>query len=80
MKFLYWSVGVFQIVTGFMLAWSIAPGWRWVWVTAAVYWFFVGIVLGVVGIGKLVAGKMGAGLAGKSLFPSKPAPALHKEE
>jgi len=80
MKFLYWSVGVLQIFTGLMLAWSIAPAWRWVWITCAIYWFFAGIVFAVLGLGKLVAGKVSAGRAGKSLLPSQPAPAQHNKE
>jgi len=80
MKFLYWCVGAMQILTGFMLAWSIAPGWRWVWITLAVYWFFVGGVTAAVAVAKLVAGKVGAG-ALRGLRPGSPAaPAPHKEE
>ena len=76
MKFLYWSVGVMQILTGFMLAWSIAPGWKWLWITAAVYWFFVGCVFGVAALFKLTAGKIGAGVSRGSAGgrPHTPAP------
>jgi hypothetical protein len=80
MKFLYWSVGVMQILTGFMLAWSIAPAWRWVWITAAIFWFFVGVVFGVLGLSKLVAGKLGAGGARGSRAGSPHSPAPQKEE
>jgi hypothetical protein len=80
MKFLYWSVGVMQILTGFMLAWSIAPAWRWVWITAAVYWFFAGVGAAGFALAKLVAGKVGAGA--RSLPKGTPTvlPAPHKEE
>jgi hypothetical protein len=80
MKFLYWSVGVMQILTGFMLAWSIAPAWRWVWITAAVVWFFAGVVLGLLGLSRLVAGKVGAG--GGAGLPRRTTtpPAPQKEE
>lgn len=80
MRFLYWCVGVMQILTGFMLAWSIAPGWRWVWTTCAVFWFFVGAVLGLVSLAKLVSGKVGAGVLGRRASSASPAPAPHKEE
>lgn len=80
MKFLYWSVGVLQILTGFMLAWSIAPAWRWVWITCAVYWFFAGIVFAVLGLSKLVTGRVGAGLLPKTRAGSPAAAAPHKEE
>jgi hypothetical protein len=80
MKFLHWTVGVMQILTGIMLAWSIAPGWRWLWITAAVFWFFVGCVLGVLSISKLVAGKLGAGGA-RAFTAGKPhSPAPQKED
>ena len=80
MKVLYWSVGVMQILTGFLLAWSVAPAWRWVWITLAVYWFFVGVVLSLASLAKLVAGKVGAGGAGArgNARPLPPAP--QKEE
>ncbi len=80
MKVLYWSVGVMQILTGFMLAWSIAPAWRWGWLTLAVYWVFVGAVLGVLGLAKLVSGKVGAGGA-RAFQAGKPhSPAPQQEE
>jgi hypothetical protein len=80
MKFLYWSVGVMQVLTGFMLAWSIAPAWRWVWTTAAVYWFFVGCVLGVLGLSRLVASKVGVGGARGNAVGRPHPPAAQKEE
>lgn len=80
MKVLYWSVGVMQILTGFMLAWSVAPAWRWLWITAAVYWFFVGVVLGLAGLTKLVAGKVGAGGARVNAGTRPHPPAPQKEE
>jgi hypothetical protein len=61
MKFLYWCVGCMQILTGLMLAWSIAPAWRWVWLPIAVYWFLVGSVLGVMGLAAIVSGKWQVG-------------------
>jgi len=80
MKFIYWCVGVLQILTGFMLAWSIAPRWRWVWISIAVYWLFVGGVAGALALVKLVAGKVGAG-ALRSFKPGAgAAPAPQKEE
>lgn len=57
MKFLYYSTGVMQILTGYMLAWSVAPGWRWVWVTASVFWFFTGCGLATAWLVKLTARK-----------------------
>lgn len=57
MKFLYWCVGVFQILTGFMLAYSTNPGWRWVWILAALYWSFVGLVMAAMVLGKLMGRK-----------------------
>jgi hypothetical protein len=76
MKFLYYTVGVMQILTGFMLAWSIAPAWRWVWISAAVFWFFVGVGLGILRIAKLVTTKGGAGspLARLADRATRPAP------
>jgi len=79
-KFLHWSVGVMQILTGIMLAWSIAPAWRWVWVTAALLWFFVGVVLGVVGLSKLVAGKVGGAGRGSTAAGRPHQPTPQKEE
>jgi hypothetical protein len=80
MRFLYWCVGVMQILTGFMLAWSIAPAWRWVWIACAVFWFFAGLVLLGWKLAKLAAGKVGAGgpRSLKGTSPGTPAP--HKEE
>jgi hypothetical protein len=80
MKFLYWSVGVMQILTGIMLAWSIAPGWRWVWLTLAVLWFFVGVGLLVVRIAKLVTDKVSAGGARVTAAGRPHPPAPQKEE
>jgi hypothetical protein len=80
MKFLYWSVGVMQILTGIMLAWSIAPGWRWVWITLAVLWFFVGVGLLVAATAKLVAGKVGGAGRGSTAAGRPHPPAPQKEE
>ena len=80
MKCLCWCVGVMQIFTGFMLAWSIAPGWRWVWTTCAVLWVFAGAVLGLVALAKLVSGRVGAGVMGRRASSASPAPAPHEEE
>jgi hypothetical protein len=80
MKFLYWCVGVMQILTGFELAYSIAPAWRWVWLSISVVWLFVGVVYGLGSLAKLVAGKVGRGALG---VPSKyggPTPQPSKEE
>ena len=80
MKFLHWCVGAMQILTGFMLAWSIAPGWRWVWIAIAVFWFFAGAVIGTVTLAKLVAGKVGAGGLARLGRPQVTPPAPKKEE
>ena len=80
MKFLLWCVGVLQILTGFLLAWSLAPGWRWVWTTCAVVWFFAGAVLGLVALAKLVSGKAGAGVLGRRASSASPALAPQKED
>lgn len=80
MKFLCWCVGLMQIFTGFMLAGSIAPGWRWVWTTCLVVWFFAGAVLALAGLAKLVAGKVGAGVLGRRASSASPALAPQKEE
>jgi hypothetical protein len=63
MKFLHWCVGVMQILTGLMLAWSIAPAWRWVWLPLAVLWFFVGLGLAAVSLARLATGKWRVGAA-----------------
>ena len=75
MKFLLWSVGVLQILIGLMFAWSIAPGWRWVWITCALFWFFAGAITGLVSLAKLVSGKGGAGVLGRRAGSASPAPA-----
>lgn len=80
MKFLYWSVGVMQILTGFLLAWSIAPGWRWVWVSLAIYWFFVGCVLAGLAIAKLVTDKVRMGAARPQRAGTAHAPTDSKED
>ncbi len=80
MKFLHWSVGVMQILTGLMLAWSIAPAWRWVWLPIAVVWFLVGCVLGLLGLSALVSGKWRMGAARASLGGKPHAPTASKEE
>ena len=80
MKFLNWCVGAMQILTGFMLAWSVAPAWRWVWIAIAVFWFFAGAVIGTVTLAKLVAGKVGAGAWNKKAPGAQLAPAPKKEE
>ncbi len=80
MKFLVWCVGAMQIVTGFVLAYTTAPGSRWVWIIISVYWFFVGVIAAGTSLAKLVAGKVGAG-AFAGLGGRRPgAPAPHKEE
>jgi hypothetical protein len=80
MKFLEWIVGVMQILTGLMLAGSIAPAWRWLWITLAVFWFFVGATLGIIALGKLVAGKVGAGAVGRRPLSAAQPTAPQKEE
>ncbi len=80
MKFLHWCVGVMQVLTGLMLAWSLAPAWRWVWLPIAVVWFLVGCVLGLVGLNALVSGKWRMG-AVRGLQAGAPhAPTSKKED
>lgn len=80
MKFLYWCVGVLQILTGFMLAWSVAPAWHWVWISVAIFWLFAGVSAGVVSLAKLVAGKVGAGGRARALWTASKPPTPDKEE
>lgn len=79
-KFTTWCVGVLQILLGLMLAWSVAPAWRWVWVATAVVWALLGLVLAGVALARLATGRfrMGAGLRGVN--SGRPAPTEHKEE
>lgn len=79
MRFLYWCVGVLQILTGFMLAWSIAPAWRWVWITAAVLWFLTGAGLLVYMAARVVTRKVGAGALGRGVRRGEPAPQPKQE-
>jgi hypothetical protein len=80
MKFMHWCVGVLQLLTGLMLAWSIAPAWRWVWVTLAVVWFFVGCVLAGLGLVQLASGKWRVGAARPARVGEAHAPTAPKEE
>jgi hypothetical protein len=80
MRFLYWCVGVLQILTGFMLAWSIAPAWRWVWIVAAVFWLFTGASLAVLGTARLVSRKVGAGVGWRAARRGDIPPQPKKED
>jgi hypothetical protein len=79
-KFLVWSAGAIEILAGLMLAWSVAPAWKWVWLALAVLWFFAGVTIGLVALAKLVTGKVGAGALRSRLGAVSGAPAPHKEE
>ncbi len=80
MKLLTWLLGVMVILLGLELR-SVGPGgWTAVWMSAAVLWFFAGVVMGGISLAKLVAGKVGAGvLRGPLGRPAAAAPP-HKEE
>lgn len=80
MKFLYWCIGVMQILTGLMLAWSVAPAWRWVWLPLALSWLFVGVGLAAMGLAKLASGKWGMGAARGLRAGAPHAPTSSKEE
>jgi hypothetical protein len=80
MKFLCWCAGVTEILLGCMLAWSIAPAWRWVWLTLAVVWFFVGLGLAAMGLAKLATGKWRMGAARTPLAGVTRAPSDSKED
>lgn len=62
MRALTWLVGCLVILAAVQHRPSDAPAWTAVWVSAAVLWFFVGVGLLVLGLAKVVTGKMGAGL------------------
>jgi len=79
-KFLNWCVGVMQILTGVMLAWSLAPAWRWVWIPIGVVWFFVGCALGLTGLAKLVSEKWKMGAARPTRAGAAHAPTDNKED
>ncbi len=80
MKFMFWSLGVLQILTGFVLAWTIAPAWKWVWITCAIYWIFVGVIAAGIAMAKLVAGKVGAGGVRRLVTSAGATPAPKKED
>jgi hypothetical protein len=69
-----------QILTGFMIAWSVAPAWRWVWIAAAIYWFFAGVGLAAMGLVKLASGKWRMGAASSPLAGKRHAPTDVKED
>jgi hypothetical protein len=76
MRALTWMVGVLVILLGCSEGIRHSSGWAAAWISAAVLWFFVGVVLGVVKLAKLVSARMGAGglATGKARQDSAPAP------
>ncbi len=80
MKFLTWLLGVMVILLGVQVRGSAPSGWTAVWMSAAVLWFFAGVVMGGISLAKLVAGKVGAGALSGLSSRRPPAPAPHKEE
>ena len=79
MKFLLWCCGVMVILEGAEMAWALAPGWKWVWIAAAVYWFLAGVVAGASVLVKTVTGRMNAGVGPSFTRRQPPTPAPHKE-
>ena len=80
MRFLTWLLGVFVLLLALEYTRAAGTGWTAVWVTAMVTWFFTGAGLAVVGVAKLVTGKLGAGALSGLSRTRPPAPAPHKEE
>lgn len=80
MKALIWLLGVMVVLLGLSDRRVDSSAWTAVWIGAAVLWFFVGVVLGIVGGAKLMHDKIGAGLNAASLRARREVPAPHKEE
>ena len=59
---------------------AVAPAWRWVWVPIGVVWFFVGCVLGLTGLAKLVSEKWKMGAARPPRAGVAHAPTDNKED
>jgi len=80
MKFLVWCGCVTVCLSGLEMSAYTHDGWRWLWIPLLVFYGIAGAAFGLLGLAKLVAGKVGAG--GASLFPAGRghSPAPHKEE
>jgi hypothetical protein len=79
-KTLTWLLGVMMILLELQTSTCGQSRWTALSLAAAVLWFFVGVVAGLVSLAKLVAGKAGAG-ALSGLVPTRgTAPAPKKEE
>lgn len=73
MKFLIWCACVTVCLSGLQLSFFAHDGWRWVWIPILILYFFVGCVLGLLGIGRVVAGKSAGWISRVGAGTSKPA-------